>query len=126
MANPSAFGRPKRLSDIVKLLLEHGGNPNTVNHSGDTPLDTASSASVADILLANGGHVSADGTPLRGVDRDLLMAAVVGNGKGVRSSVSRGAHINIRIGSQAETPLIRAVYLGRTDAATALLRWSRC
>ena len=49
------------------------------------------------------------------------MAAVVGNGKGVRSSVSRGAHVNIRIGSQAETPLIRAVYLGRTDAATALL-----
>jgi ankyrin repeat protein len=111
--------------DTAKLLLEHGADPNAMDPRGDTPLDAASSAPVADVLLTHGARVSAvaaDGTTLlQAVDRDLLMAVVAGDAKGVRSAVSRGAHVNIRDGLVRETPLIRAVYLGRLDAATALL-----
>ena len=60
-------------------------------------------------------------TRLPNIDRDLLMAVVAGNAQAVRSAINRGAHVNIRGGSRAETPLIRAVYLGRLDAATTLL-----
>jgi ankyrin repeat protein len=111
-------------SGIARLLLEHGANVNSVNDSGATVLDVARNAPMADFLLAHGARVSAlsaDGaTTLAEVDRELLTAAVSGSAERVRSAVGRGAHVNIRDSSQS-TALIRAVYLGRVDAAVALL-----
>jgi ankyrin repeat protein len=113
-------------AETTKLLLDRGADPNTLDDDGDTPLDTASNAAVADYLLAHRAHISAisvDGTTrLSNIDRDLLMAVVAGNAQAVRAAISRGAHVNIRFGSKAETPLIRATYLGRTDVAAALVQ----
>ena len=113
-------------ADTARLLLDHGADPNAVDDAGETPLDIASNAPVADFLVGHGAHVSGiavDGTTrLPNIDRDLLMAVVTGNAQAVRSAIGRGAHVNIRGGSQAVTPLIRAITLVRADVVTALLQ----
>jgi uncharacterized protein len=113
-------------ADTARLLLDHGADPNAVDDAGETPLDTASNAPVADFLVGHGAHVSGisvDGTTrLPNIDRDLLMAVVTGNAQAVRSAIGRGAHVNVPGGSQAVTPLIRAISLGRANVVTALLQ----
>jgi ankyrin repeat protein len=110
--------------EIVTSLLARGAEINALDAYLNAPLDLVPDAPTADYLLAHGARlagISANGrTPLSDVDRDLFMAAVAGNADRVRQCVARGAHVNIRDSSQSSA-LIHAVYLGRLEAATALL-----
>jgi ankyrin repeat protein len=110
--------------DIAKMLLDRGADVNALNKNDETPLDVASDALISDFLLARGGRIggiSGDGTtPLAAIDRELFMAAVAGSAPRIRLAVRRGAHVNIRDGSQ-NSALIRAVHFGRLEAVNALL-----
>lgn len=117
--NAKAGGPPPvASSEIMRLLLAKGANPNEVGQYGRTALMEASSASKVTLLLARGAQLNTKdeegGTALtRAVDRGdlaVLEALLKAGAEGLNAQNTDG-----------ETLLMRAVREDRTDLAKSLL-----
>lgn len=110
--------RPVDSSEIMRLLLAKGANPNEVGSYGRTALMEASSATKVTLLLAKGAQLNTKDeegrTALtRAVDRGDLAV--------VEALLKAGAQGLNAPNSDGETLLMRAVREGRTDLAKSLL-----
>ena len=51
---------PLTATQVVKLLLRYGGNPQQSNRKGETPLKVASSPTMVNLLLGKGTYTSSE------------------------------------------------------------------
>ena len=51
---------PLAATQVVKLLLRYGGNPQQSNRKGETPLKVASSPTMVNLLLGKGTYTSSE------------------------------------------------------------------
>ncbi len=116
-ATPLIFGAGH--PGIVKLLLEHGANPNVAAKSEITPLVAAvqqgESLPSAKLLLAHGANVRAQ---VHGGDAPLRTAIFGGDLRTVRLLLEHGAAVNQTKGM---SPLLAAAFVGDAPILEFLL-----
>jgi len=110
-----------RQTEVTKMLLEMGSDPNALGSSGTTPLaDAALKGDLEGVrLLLNAGArhdaVSEAGT------QPIHDAALGGNAEVIRELAKRGADVDARSRDEAQTPLHLAVVAGKPKAVQALV-----
>lgn len=85
-----------RPADIVRALMEAGGDPNVTMPDGQTPLTRAARAGdtdLLDVLLRAGAAVDA---PDRDGNTALMLAAAHGRGRAIRRLLVAGADVRAR------------------------------
>ena len=113
-------------TDIVKMLLEHGANSNHLARMGDkkwTPLMHAvyhGKTDMVKLLLEKGANVNA----LNGIEESVLSIALKRKNADIaKILLEHGANVNYMGGVKDVkwTPLMHAVYHGKTDMVKLLL-----
>jgi len=95
--------------EVVKILIEEGGDVNAINADGHTPLDMAEDhPEVANLLRKHGGKHS------------IFGAASQGNIEAVKEHLADGSDVNAKDGV-GRTPLYRAAYKGRKEIVELLI-----
>ncbi len=108
-------------SDVVKMMLSLGADPNAPGTGGSTPLADAAlkgDVEVVRALLARGARpnvVSPAGT------QPIHDAALGGSAEVIRELVKQGADGNARSRDELQTPLHIAATMGRRGAVEALM-----
>lgn len=117
-------------TDAVRLLLNHGADPNLQCSNYGTALHRASgegATEIVELLLAHGADVNLDAEPCddkedNGIITPLQGAAAFANEATVRLLVARGANLSVeRNDSDFKSALHAAAFYGNTDNARALL-----
>jgi len=110
---------------IVKFLLEHGANVNSVVKSTlATPLHMAAlhgRADIARVLLKHGAKLEPRGSDKLYGATPLYLAAQNGNIDVVQELIEAGADVNCRLRKIGITPLFIAAERGHKDIVTLLL-----
>ena len=108
-------------TNLTKMLLEMGSDPNAIGTRGTTPLgEAALKGDVEGVraLIARGAQVSA-------VDQAGMQAihdAALGDGgEVIRELMKHGADVNARSRGESQTPLHMAAAMGKVKAVEALL-----
>lgn len=105
---------------VLRLLLEHGGNPSTPILNGQTPLSVAAARGDTEamgLLIEKGADVDAK----NGAGNTALMAAATnGNPRAVQLLLERGADAKVH-SKLGETPLGNASTAGSVDTVKMLL-----
>ena len=110
-----------RQTDVTKMLLAMGADPNASGRGGTTPLaDAALKGDLEGVraLLAYGARtdaVSQAGT------QPIHDAALGDNAEVIRELAMRGADVNARTRVEAQTPLYIAASMGKMKAVEALV-----
>src|SRR5499433_2324178 len=110
-----------RKSNVMKMLLEMGADPNATGTGGTTPLADAALKGDLDgvrLLLAHGARpnaISQDGT------QPIHDAALGDNAEVIRELVRQGANVNARTRDEVQTPLHMAAAMGKMRAVEALV-----
>jgi ankyrin repeat protein len=107
-------------TDITRILLQNGVDPNVTDERNKTSLHVAVSAGhqeVAQVLLGAGANVNAQDRP---GNTPLHEAAASGHIGAVQVLLSAGANINAR-DDRGRTPLHEAARKGRVEAAKYLV-----
>ena len=105
---------------IVKMLLEHGANPQTSNMEGNTPLHISSRrgyASIVQLLLEYGADESIQNEH---GETALMYAAYSGDLRSVKALIEAGANPDVR-SNRKETAIVTAFYFNKRDIANFLL-----
>ena len=111
----------RRQTDITKMLLAMGADPNTTGTGGTTPLADAALKGDLDgvrALLARGARpnaMSQAGT------QPIHDAALGDNAEVTRELVMQGADVNARTRDEVQTPLHIAAAMGKMKAVEALV-----
>lgn len=111
----------RRQTNVTKMLLAMGVDPNAPGTSGTTPLaDAALKGDLDGVrdLLAHGarpGAVSQAGT------QPIHDAALGDNAEVIRELVKHGANVDARTRDEAQTPLHIAAAMGKMNAIKALV-----
>jgi len=110
-----------RQTNLTKMLLEFGADPNATGTGGTTPLADAALKGDLDgvrLLLAHGARPNAigqDGTqPIHG-------AALGDSAEVIRELLKQGANVNARTRDEVQTPLHMAAAMGKMKAVEALV-----
>jgi len=107
-------------TEDMRVLLEHGANPNAHNHAGVTPLMWAAADAVkVQLLLERGADPR-----IRSLDgRTALLAAVTrsGSGRVVRLLLAHGADPTKEIGSASNSAVALAAAAADADTIQALV-----
>ena len=121
-SHPPLYGASRNAHlDIVRMLLEHGADPNRATTGGATPLSAAAEhgrVEVVRLLLQKGAIADAaclDGTT------PLYMAAQEGHKEVVELLLARGADVNGATGTPIGTPLYGACLDGHAAIISVLL-----
>jgi hypothetical protein len=104
-------------TEIVRLLLEHGADPNMENTNGDTPLLISSNnghTEISKLLLEHGADPNIENT-----NTPLNLAAVKGHTEIAKLLLEHGAEPNILINNT--TALISATHKEYTEIVKLLL-----
>lgn len=115
------YSAMRRQTNVTKMLLTMGADPNATGTGGTTPLADAALKGDVDgvrLLLAHGAHpnaVSQAGT------QPIHDAALGDNAEVVRELATRGADVNARTRDEAQTPLHVAAAMGKLKAVDALI-----
>jgi ankyrin repeat protein len=108
-------------TDVTKMLLALGADPNATGTGGTTPL--AEAAFKGDLegvrmLLAHGARVNAIS---KAGTQPIHDAALGDSAEVIRELAKRGADINARTRGDAQTPLYIAAAMGKMKAVEALV-----
>ena len=108
-------------TDVAKMLLAMGADPNAIGTGGATPLaDAAFKGNLAGVrlLLEHGALVNAVS---KAGTHPIHDAALGDNAEVIRELVLHGADKNARTRDDAQTPLYIAAAMGKMKAAEALV-----
>jgi uncharacterized protein len=111
----------RRQTDVTKMLLALGADPNATGTEGTTPLADAALKGDLEgvrVLLASGARtnvISRAGT------QPIHDAALGDNAEVIRELAMRGADLNARTRDEVQTPLHIAAAMGKTKAVEALV-----
>lgn len=117
-------------TDAVRLLLNHGADPNLQCSNYGTALHRASgegATEILELLLAHGADVNLDGEPCddkddNGIITALQSAAAFADEATVRLLVAKGANLLVeRNDSYLKSALHAAAFYGSTDNARTLI-----
>ncbi|MAM71562.1 MAG: hypothetical protein CMP91_10510 [Gammaproteobacteria bacterium] len=108
-------------TDVVRLLLNAGANPNIENRYGMTPLIQAAMNGNSDMIsmLLDAG-ADANATTPEG-DNALLNASKTGAAEGVQALIDAGANVNSLDGYLFQTPLMWAASANQADVVRILI-----
>ncbi len=115
------FSVTKKQTEVTKMLLALGADPNTTSTRGTTPLADAALKGDLDVvraLLARGARpdaVSQTGT------QPIHDAALGGFAEVIRELVTHGAEVNARTRAEGQTPLHIAAVMDKMKAVEALV-----
>jgi uncharacterized protein len=110
-----------RQTNVTRMLLELGADPNATGTGGTTPLADAALKGDLDgvrVLLARGARpkvISQAGT------QPIHDAALGDNAEVIRELVTQGADVNARTRDEDQTPLHFAAAMGKMKAVEALV-----
>jgi ankyrin repeat protein len=110
-----------RQTNVTKMLLQMGADPNATGRGGTTPLANAAlkgDAEAVRALLAHGARVDAVS---RTGTQPIHDAALGGSAEVVRALAQHGANVNARTRDDKATPLHVAAGMERLEAIKALL-----
>jgi ankyrin repeat protein len=108
-------------TDVAKMLLAMGADPNAIGTGGTTPLADAAFRGNVDgvrLLLAHGALVNAVS---KAGTQPIHDAALGDSAEVIRELAIRGADINARTRDDAQTPLYIAAVMGKMKAVEALV-----
>jgi ankyrin repeat protein len=108
-------------TDVMKMLLAMGADPNAAGSGGTTPLDDAAfKGDLAGVrmLLAHGALVNAVS---KAGTQPIHDAALGDSAEVIRELAMHGADINARTRGDAQTPLYIAAAMGKMKAVEALV-----
>jgi ankyrin repeat protein len=111
----------RRQTNVTKMLLEFGADPNATGTGGTTPLADAALKGDLDgvrLLLAHGARpnaISQDGT------QPIHDAALGDSAEVIRELLKQGANVNARTRDEVQTPLHMAAAMGKMKAVEALV-----
>ena len=111
----------RRQTDVTKMLLTLGADPNAIGTGGTMPLADAALKGDLDgvrTLLAHGARPNA----IRQAGTQPIHDAALGdNAEVIRELVMHGADVNARTRDEVQTPLHIAAAMGKTKAVEALV-----
>jgi ankyrin repeat protein len=108
-------------TDVAKMLLAMGADPNAIGTGGTTPLADAAFRGNVDgvrLLLAHGALVNAVS---KAGTQPIHDAALGDSAEVIRELAIHGADINARTRDDAQTPLYIAAVMGKMKAVEALV-----
>jgi ankyrin repeat protein len=108
-------------TDVTKMLLAMGADPNAIGTDGATPLDEAAfkgNLEIVRVLLAHGARMNAIS---KAGTQPIHDAALGDSAEVIRELAMRGADINARTRDDAQTPLYIAAAMGKMKAVEALV-----
>jgi ankyrin repeat protein len=108
--------------DFLKLLLDHGVDPNQINNHGDSPLSTAARNGYLAIVLLLLDHGVDPNQINKGGDSPLSTAACNGDLAIVLLLLAAGAGVPIDAQDAQRSPLVRAAEHGHLDIVALLMQ----
>jgi len=108
-------------TDVTKMLLALGADPNAIGTGGTTPLTEAAFKGDLDgvrVLLVHGAQVNAIS---KAGTQPIHDAALGDSAEVIRELAMQGADINARSRGDAQTPLYIAAAMGKMKAVEALV-----
>lgn len=112
---------PRGQTEVTKMLLQMGADPNRPSTNGSTPLAAASfkgDLEAVRILLAHGAKPD---IPTKAGTQPIHEAALGDSAPVIQELAAKGASINARTRDEQQTPLHLAASMGKLKAIQALL-----
>lgn len=108
-------------TEVTKMLLAMGVDPNTVGSGGTTPLADAALKGDLDAVRALLAHGARPNTISQTGTQPIHDAALGDNAEVIRELVRRGADVNARTRYEAQTPIHIAAAMGKMKAVEAFV-----
>ncbi|WP_031501066.1 ankyrin repeat domain-containing protein [Bryobacter aggregatus] len=112
---------PRRQTDVTKMLLEMGVDPNAPGKEGTTPLAEAALKGDLESVRALVERGARPNAISRSGTQPIHDAALGDNAEVIRMLVAKGADVNARTRDENQTPLHVAAAMGKMKAVEALV-----